>query len=66
MKNQDMTYIPPRREEILDLRQSKGLTQTQAAELCCAKLRAYQYWESGTKPMPRWAWALFTLRTAND
>lgn len=44
-------------------RQAAGLTQTQAAELIGASLRAFQDWEGARRRMPPAKYALFVMLT---
>ncbi len=54
-----MTHPAP--SEIKSLRQSAGLTQTQAAALVHSKLRTWQDWEAGVARMHPGLWELFKL-----
>ena len=49
-------------DDIRQARTAAGLTTAQAAALCFVSQRAWQYWESGGRPMPMSAWTLFNLR----
>lgn len=54
----------PRPAEIVALRESAGLTQTQAAELIYCSLRGWQDWESGARRMHPAFWELFRHKLA--
>ncbi len=43
-------------------RQSAGLTQAKAAELCHVTLAGYQHWEYGRRKMPPATWELFKIK----
>lgn len=53
----------PTPETIRKARQAAGLSQTAAAKIVGATLRAWQYWEAGERPMRPATWELFTLKT---
>ncbi|WP_408611822.1 helix-turn-helix domain-containing protein [Chitiniphilus purpureus] len=50
-------------QQIREARHNAGLTQTQAAELVHARMRAWQEWEAGNRAMPGAAWELFLIKT---
>lgn len=54
---------PPDSEEIRARRQAAGLTQSEAAGLVHAGLRAWQKWEGGERQMHPAFWELFQLKT---
>lgn len=56
-----MTCHTPTPEEIRSARLEAGLTQSQAADLVCSKLRTWQQWEAGDRGMHPGLWALFDL-----
>lgn len=51
----------PRPAEIRRAREMHGLTQTEAADLVCASLHAWQQWEAGERRMHPAFWRLFLL-----
>lgn len=58
----------PTPDEIRAAREAAGLTQTEAARLICATLRAWQGWEAGVgtpghRRMPAGLWELFGIKT---
>ncbi len=53
---------PPKPGEIRRLRESFGLSQTQAAELVYSTLRSWQNWEGGQAGMHPAIWAWFRHR----
>jgi hypothetical protein len=53
---------PPKPAEIRRLRESFGLSQTQAAELVYSTLRSWQNWEGGQVGMHPAIWAWFRHR----
>ena len=55
----------PTPEKIREVRKAAGLTQTQAAELVHASLRAWQMWEAGDREIGLASWELFILKTAS-
>jgi DNA-binding transcriptional regulator YiaG len=55
--------MSPTAEQVRAAREAAGLTQSQAAELCHRKLRAWQYAESGQAALDAAAWELFQLKT---
>ncbi len=48
--------------EIISLRESAQLTQTEAATLVCSALRTWQHWEGGTRKMHPGLWELFQIK----
>jgi DNA-binding XRE family transcriptional regulator len=58
-----MTLLNPTSKTIIEYRKLAGLTQQSAANLIHAKLRMYQYWESGKWEMPLAEWELFLIKT---
>ncbi|HFH4043689.1 MULTISPECIES: helix-turn-helix domain-containing protein [Pseudomonadaceae] len=44
-------------------RHAAGLTQTEAAKIVSASMRAWQQWESGERAMPPGLFELFMLKT---
>lgn len=54
----------PASKEIRDLRQSAGLTQSQAAAIVHASLRSWQEWEAGDSAMHPGLWELFSERVS--
>ena len=57
------TYESPPPDEIKDLRNFFGLTQSEAASQVHVQLRAWQWWESGQRKMPVGLWELFLIKT---
>ena len=57
-----MNITIPAPQQIVALRKTAGLTQTQAAELIHSKLRTWQDWESGKAKMHEAHWELFQLK----
>lgn len=53
----------PSPEEIRHLRDSMGLTQTEAGALIYSALRAWQQWEAGDRRMHPALWELFLVKT---
>ena len=53
----------PAPDIIRSARSAAGLSQTAAAALVHAGMRAWQEWEAGRRAMPAAAWELFLLRT---
>lgn len=62
MKMAAMPCLTPAPTDILAARKASGLSQSQAAALVCATTRAWQHWESGSRPMSPRAWELFRLK----
>lgn len=56
----------PTPAEIIDARQSVGLTQTQAAELIDKKLRQWQYYETGGSMLDPILWQVWRIRAGLD
>jgi putative transcriptional regulator len=54
----------PAPADIVAGREATGLTQTQAACLVHASLRAWQQWESGDRRMHAGLWELFVIKAA--
>jgi len=52
----------PAPEAIRAARAASGLTQTEAARLIYASMRAWQQWESGERPMHPGLFELFRLK----
>jgi len=52
----------PTKDQVAQARKDAGLTQAQAAELCCVSKSAYQHWEHGRRQMPRGSWELLLMR----
>jgi putative transcriptional regulator len=52
----------PSPEQIKQARKDAGLTQSQAASLIYSKLRTWQHWETGDRPMHPGLFELFTLK----
>lgn len=59
-----MTFAPTA-ANIRTVRQAAALTQAQAAVLVHVTLRAWQYWESGTRPIDPAHWELFQLKVCS-
>ena len=57
------TYESPSPNEIKDLRNFFGLTQSEAASQVHVQLRAWQWWEAGQRKMPVGLWELFLIKT---
>lgn len=55
----------PSPDEVRAVRQAAGLTQTDAARLIYASLRAWQQWEAGGRKMHPAFWELFKIRLGN-
>ncbi|WP_026485281.1 helix-turn-helix domain-containing protein [Alcaligenes phenolicus] len=53
----------PKPDAIRNARIAAGLTQTEAAQLVRASLRAWQQWEAGDRSMPPGLFELFMLKT---
>lgn len=53
----------PAPEAIRAAREAAGMTQTEAALLVHASLRAWQQWESGDRRMNPGLWSLFRIRS---
>ncbi len=51
--------------EVKALRLSLSLTQTQAASIVNASLRAWQHWETGDRKMSPAIYELFNLKIVN-
>jgi len=56
-----LTYPIPTPAEIRAARLAAGLTQSQAADLVCSKLRTWQQWEAGDRGMHPGLWKLFRV-----
>lgn len=56
----------PKGAEIRKLRESAGITQTQAAESMFVTLRTWQHWEAGNHKMRILMWVLFQTNVEND
>jgi transcriptional regulator with XRE-family HTH domain len=56
----------PTPAKIRAARLAARLTQSQAAELVCSKLRTWQQWEAGDRGMHPGLWMLFELRLADN
>lgn len=56
----------PTPAEIIELRHTYDLTQTEAANLVYAGLRTWQDWESGERRMHPAIWELFGIKVAAD
>lgn len=54
-------WYRPTPEEWRALRESAGLTQTQAGDLVCTPLRTVQGWEDGSRRIPAMAWKLLNI-----
>jgi DNA-binding transcriptional regulator YiaG len=52
----------PTPQQIAQVRNNARITQTAAATLVHASLRAWQKWEAGDAKMPPAAWELFTIK----
>ena len=52
----------PLPEQILQLREKFGWTQSEAASLVYVTLRAWQWWESGKRSMPVGLWELLLIK----
>lgn len=59
-----MAIDNPHPSAIREARRAAGLTQTQAADLVCTKLRSWQQWEAGDRRMHPGLWRLFGMLTA--
>lgn len=55
-----MTHPTP--QQIAKARNAARITQTAAASLVHASLRAWQKWEAGDAKMPGASWELFNLK----
>ncbi|WP_076908931.1 helix-turn-helix domain-containing protein [Burkholderia pseudomallei] len=53
----------PKPDEIRSLRESLGLTQSQAAAVVYSTLSAWQRWEQGERAMHPAMWELFRIKT---
>ena len=53
----------PNPDAVRQVRQTAGLTQTEAAKTVRASMRAWQQWESGERAMPPGLFELFMLKT---
>jgi putative transcriptional regulator len=53
----------PTPQQIREARLDAGLTQTEAAELINRKLRTWQHWEFGDRPMDAAFYELFLMKT---
>jgi DNA-binding transcriptional regulator YiaG len=53
----------PTPEQLKDARKTAGLTQTQAAEIIYASLRAMQQWEAGERRMHPGLFELLLIKT---
>ena len=54
--------MKPTTDQLKRARQSAGLTQAKAAELCHVTLAGYQHWEYGRRQMPPATWELFKIK----
>lgn len=54
----------PTPAEWVAVRETAGLTQTQAGDLVCSPLRTVQHWEGGTRAIPAMAWKLLKIEVA--
>jgi DNA (cytosine-5)-methyltransferase 1 len=54
----------PTKEQICALRETAGLTQTQAGELIHGTLRAWQDYEGGQRRLHPGLWELFQIKVA--
>ena len=52
----------PTTDSIRNLRITLGVTQKEAAEVVHVTARAWQWWESGEREMPRATWELFVIK----
>lgn len=52
-------------DEIRNVRETAGLTQTAAAALIYCKLRTWQDWEAGVARMHPALWELFNIKRPN-
>ena len=52
----------PTKEQVRSAREAAGMTQTQAAAVIHATLRAWQEWEAGNRRMHPGLWELFRLK----
>lgn len=52
----------PTSAEIISVRESMGLTQSEAASLVHSVLRSWQQWEAGDRKMKPAVWELFCLK----
>ena len=57
--------MTPAADTIRTARQAAELTQAQAARLVHVTLRAWLYWEAGSRPIDPAHWELFQLKTTN-
>jgi DNA-binding transcriptional regulator YiaG len=53
----------PEPHAVRGARRVAGLTQTEAADIVGASMRAWQQWESGERAMPPGLFELFMLKT---
>lgn len=53
----------PTPDTIRQARRDAGLTQTEAAKIVSASMRAWQQWESGERAMPAGLFELYMLKT---
>jgi DNA-binding transcriptional regulator YiaG len=52
----------PTPEQIYEIRQKFGWTQSEAAALVWVTLRGWQWWESGKRKMPIGLWELLLIK----
>lgn len=60
--NRGIPPASPTPEQIREIRTAASLTQTEAAALVYASLRAWQNWEGDERIMPAAAWELFLIK----
>lgn len=53
----------PTPDAVRQARRAAGLTQTEAAKIVSASMRAWQQWESGERTMPPGLFELYMLKT---
>lgn len=58
-----MTKENPTKEQVKEVRQQTGLTQTDSAKLIHSSLRSWQEWEQGYSQMHTGLYELFLLKT---
>jgi DNA-binding transcriptional regulator YiaG len=61
-KNPIDSISTPTPAQIRMVREQAGLTQTEAARMVHAGLRAWQHWEMGDRTISLATWELFTLK----
>jgi DNA (cytosine-5)-methyltransferase 1 len=62
MENGVLLMTSPTPEQIRQVRELAGLSQTQAAAIVHASLRTWQHWEAGDRVMHPAFWDLFNIK----